>query len=188
LQRRLPIGAELTGGGVHFRVWAPRCKRLDVVFEGSREIELDCEPNGYFSGFAEFAEEGMTYRFRLDGGNRLFPDPCSRFQPDGPHGPSQIVDSKAYRWRDGRWKGVRIEGQVVYEMHIGTFTSEGTWAAACEFMPDLAETGITLLEVMPVAEFPGKFGWGYDGVGLFAPTPLDGRPGDFRSFVASAHP
>jgi maltooligosyltrehalose trehalohydrolase len=158
-----------------------------VVFEGSREIELDSEPDGYFSGFAEFAEEGMRYRFRLDGGDQLFPDPCSRFQPDGPHGASQIVGSKAYRWRDGRWKGLRIEGQVVYEMHIGTFTFEGTWAAACEFMPNLAETGITLLEVMPVAEFPGKFGWGYDGVDLFAPTHLYGGPDDFRSFVDYAH-
>jgi maltooligosyltrehalose trehalohydrolase len=150
-------------------------------------MALEREENGYFSGFAEFAKEGMTYRFRLDGGDQLFPDPGSRFQPDGPHGASQIVSSKAYQWRDDHWKGIRIEGQVVYEMHIGTFTSEGTWAAACQFMPDLAKTGITLLEVMPVAEFPGRFGWGYDGVDLFAPTHLYGRPDDFRSFVDSAH-
>jgi maltooligosyltrehalose trehalohydrolase len=187
LQRRLPIGAELTDGGVHFRVWAPRRTRIDVVVEDAREMALDREPNGYFSGFAEFANEGMRYRFRLDGGDQLFPDPASRFQPDGPHGASQIINPKTYRWREGLWKGVRIEGQVIYEMHIGTFTTEGTWAAACEFMPDLAKTGITLLEVMPVAEFPGKFGWGYDGVDLFAPTHLYGTPDDFRSFVDSAH-
>src|SRR5213078_3325856 len=109
------------------------------------------------------------------------------FQPEGPHGPSQIVDSSAYRWKRGAWNGVRIEGQVIYEMHIGTFTSEGTWNAAREFLPELADMGITLLELMPVAEFPGNFGWGYDGVDLFAPTHLYGAPDDLRAFVDWAH-
>ena len=187
LQRRLPLGAEPVDEGVHFRVWAPRRKRVDVVIEGSRAIALERESNGYFSGIVEFARENMTYQFRLDGGAQLLPDPASRYQPDGPHGPSQIVSSKSYRWRDDMWRGVRIEGQVVYEMHIGTFTSEGTWAAASEVMPELAKTGISLLEIMPVADFPGDFGWGYDGVDLFAPTHLYGTPDDFRSFVDKAH-
>ncbi|MBV9125246.1 MAG: malto-oligosyltrehalose trehalohydrolase, partial [Planctomycetes bacterium] len=110
-----------------------------------------------------------------------------RFQPQGPHGPSQVVDPGQFRWTDDSWPGVKVEGQVLYEMHIGTFTREGTWAAAARELPALAELGITVLEVMPVADFPGRFGWGYDGVDLFAPTRLYGSPDDFRRFVDQAH-
>jgi maltooligosyltrehalose trehalohydrolase len=129
----------------------------------------------------------MHYRFRLDGARELYPDPAARFQPDGPHGPSQIVDPHAYRWSDQAWRGVSVRGQVIYEMHIGTFTLEGSWQAAERELPELAATGITLLEVMPVADFPGNFGWGYDGVNLFAPTHLYGPPDHFRRFVDRAH-
>jgi maltooligosyltrehalose trehalohydrolase len=187
VQRRLPVGAEPAGGGVHFRVWAPRRKQVEVAMDGSTVIPLEREPNGYFSGVVDAAKAGMHYRFRLDHGDLLVPDPASRFQPEGPHGPSEIVDPSQYRWNDAGWPGVRIEGQVIYEMHIGTFTQEGTWSAAREILPELAETGITLLEIMPVAEFPGRFGWGYDGVDLFAPTRLYGTPDDFRRFVDRAH-
>src|SRR5262249_47564714 len=123
---------------------------------------------------------------RLDGGNRL-PDPASRYQPEGPHGPSQIVDPTAFRWTDKAWPGVELAGQVIYEMHIGTFTREGTWRAAQAEFPELKAAGITVIEVMPVAEFAGTFGWGYDGVDLFAPTRLYGEPDDFRRFVDAAH-
>jgi maltooligosyltrehalose trehalohydrolase len=187
LQRRLPVGAEPAGGGVHFRVWAPRRKHVEVVMDRSSAIPLDREPNGYFSGIGDSARAGMHYRFLLDHGDLLVPDPASRFQPEGPHGPSEIISPSSYRWKDDGWHGVRIEDQVIYEMHIGTFTQEGTWNAAREFLPELAETGITLLELMPVAEFPGRFGWGYDGVDLFAPTHLYGSPDDFRGFVDCAH-
>jgi maltooligosyltrehalose trehalohydrolase len=129
----------------------------------------------------------MHYRFSLDGSDRLLPDPASRFQPEGPHGPSRIIDPGGFPWTDHDWKGVRLEGQVIYEMHIGTFTSEGTWNAAQKLLPELTDVGITLLEVMPVSEFPGRFGWGYDGVNLFAPTHLYGTPDDFRAFVNTAH-
>src|SRR5215467_6267124 len=186
LQRRLPVGAEPAGGGVHFRVWAPRRKQIEVVLDQSSAVPLDREPNGYFSGIADSARAGMHYRFRLDGA-LLVPDPASRFQPEGPHGPSEIINPSSFHWKDDGWHGVRIEGQVIYEMHIGTFTQEGTWKAAREVLPELAETGITLLELMPVAEFPGRFGWGYDGVDLFAPTHLYGTPDDFRGFVDRAH-
>jgi maltooligosyltrehalose trehalohydrolase len=148
---------------------------------------MEREPNGYFSCIVESARPGMLYRLRLDGGDRLYPDPASRFQPEGVHGPSQIVDPSMFRWNDNSWKGLRIEGQVIYEMHIGTFTREGTWNAAQKLLPELADTGITLLEIMPVAEFPGSFGWGYDGVDLYAPTRLYGTPDDFRAFVDRAH-
>jgi maltooligosyltrehalose trehalohydrolase len=171
--------------GVHFRVWAPRRRRVEVVIEG-QAVELKPEEAGYFSGFAAYAADGMRYRYRLDGGEQ-FPDPASRFQPDGPHGPSQIVDPGKFRWTDDGWRGVGLEGQVVYEMHIGTFTREGTWEAAIRELPELAALGITLLEVMPVADFSGRFGWGYDGVDVFAPTRLYGKPDDFRRFVDRAH-
>src|SRR5262249_44565849 len=133
------------------------------------------------------AKQGSLYRFRLDGETNLYPDPASRFQPDGPHGPSQVIDPAAFRWSDQRWGGVALEGQVVYEMHIGTFTRDGTWAAAAEQPPELRDLGITLIEVMPVADFPGRFGWGYDGVNMFAPTRLYGSPDNFRHFVDRAH-
>jgi maltooligosyltrehalose trehalohydrolase len=187
LQRRLPIGAEPGEGGVHFRIWAPRRSHMEVVIEGSHAIRLEREPEGYFSKTVEGAAAGTRYRFRLDHEDRLLPDPASRYQPEGPHGPSQVVCAQSYLWTDGDWKGTRIEGQVIYEIHIGTFTLEGTWNAAREELPRLARTGITLVEIMPVAEFTGSFGWGYDGVDLFAPTHVYGTPDDFRSFVNHAH-
>ena len=130
---------------------------------------------------------GTRYSFRLDDDATPYPDPASRFQPDGPHGPSEVVDPDAYVWKDRAWKGIGREGQVIYELHIGTFTPEGTWAAAAAKLPLLKETGITVVEMMPVNEFPGRFGWGYDGVNLFAPTRLYGGPDDLRRFVDAAH-
>jgi maltooligosyltrehalose trehalohydrolase len=190
--RRLPVGAEVVPEGVHFRVWAPRRKKVEVVFEGPSgdwplTLALNPEENGYFSGLAEGAGAGALYRFRLDDGDSLYPDPASRFQPEGPHGPSQVIDPASYTWRDSGWGGIRPQGQVAYEMHIGTFTPEGTWEAAERELPELARLGITVLEIMPVADFPGAFGWGYDGVDLFAPTRLYGTPDDFRRFVDRAH-
>jgi maltooligosyltrehalose trehalohydrolase len=187
IQRRFPIGAEPVAGGVHFRVWAPSRKQIEVIFEGSRTLRLEREAGGYFSGVAEFALPGMQYRLRLDRGDHLIPDPASRFQPDGPHGPSQIINPFLYRWKDDSWKGVHLEKQVIYETHIGTLTREGTWSASREVLPSLVDDGITLLEIMPVAEFPGEFGWGYDGTSLFAPTHLYGTPDEFRAFIDRAH-
>jgi maltooligosyltrehalose trehalohydrolase len=189
--RRLPIGAEVFGlDGVHFRVWAPKRKRVWVVLEPGSDraaAPLEPEPGGYFSRLSPAASPGMRYRFSFDGGASLFPDPASRFQPDGPHGPSQIVDPASFAWSDAAWAGCSLRAQVIYEMHIGTFTQEGTWEAAARELPELADAGITVLEVMPVADFPGRFGWGYDGVNLFAPTRLYGMPDDFRAFVDQAH-
>jgi maltooligosyltrehalose trehalohydrolase len=185
--RRLAVGAEaLPEGGVHFRVWAPRRRRVEVVFEGQGRVALAPEPGGYFSGLVEEARPGARYRFRLDG-EGPFPDPASRFQPEGPHGPSAVVDPAAFRWTDAGWRGVGRRGQVLYELHVGTFTRAGTWAAAAAELPRLADLGVTLLEVMPIADFSGRFGWGYDGVDLFAPTRLYGEPDDARRFVDRAH-
>ena len=188
MSRRLPIGAELSKSGrVHFRVWAPRARRVDVILENDPSaVQLEAEPDGYHGGLAEAAAVGMRYRFRLDG-RAVVPDPASRFQPEGPHGPSCVVDSTTFDWSDDAWRGIRLEGQVIYEMHVGTFTPEGTWVAAARELPELARVGITVIELMPVADFPGRFGWGYDGVNLFAPPRLYGTPDDFRLFVDRAH-
>jgi maltooligosyltrehalose trehalohydrolase len=191
-KRRYPIGAEIIpGGGVHFRVWAPNSKRVSVDLSRADKsgvletVELTPEKNGYHSGFVEQAIAGMLYRFRLETGS--FPDPASRFQPEGPHGPSQIVDPSEYKWKDQAWKGPPATGLVIYELHIGTYTAEGTYAAAVEHFPRLADLGVNLIELMPVADFPGRFGWGYDGVNLFAPTRLYGTPDDLRAFIDKAH-
>jgi maltooligosyltrehalose trehalohydrolase len=116
-----------------------------------------------------------------------FPDPVSRFQPEGPHGPSQVVDPARFAWSDQQWRGLCLPGPVIYEMHVGTFTREGTFEQARRELPELARLGITAIEVMPVADFPGRFGWGYDGVGMFAPVAIYGCPDDFRRFVDDAH-
>jgi maltooligosyltrehalose trehalohydrolase len=192
LVRRLPVGAEWSPAhGVHFRVWAPARRSVELVLEdedgSAREtLRLAAEPGGYFSGAAPSARPGSLYRYRLDG-EGPFPDPASRFQPAGPHGPSCVVDPGAYAWRTRGWGGLRREGLVLYELHVGTFTPEGTWAAAGDRLAELAELGVGAVEVMPVADFPGRFGWGYDGVCLYAPTRLYGEPDDFRRFVDRAH-
>ena len=186
-RRRFPIGAEVGRSGVHFRVWAPERRRVEVVIEPDAVFPLRRESDGYHSAVVKEAEEGTRYRFRLDEDPSLtFPDPASRFQPDGPHGPSQVIDP-SFHWTDRVWRGVPADARVIYEMHVGTFTKEGTWKTAEAQLKELASLGITLVEVMPVADFPGRFGWGYDGVDLFAPTWLYGRPEDFRSFVNTAH-
>ncbi len=189
MKRHYPIGAELSANGdVHFRVWAPHSSSVAVQIESGnkRRLELAAERDGYFSGFAEGLGAGALYRFLLDG-QLLCPDPASRFQPDGPHGPSQVVDPLAFRWTDERWLGVHRTGEVIYELHVGTFTQEGTWRAASEELPYLAELGVTVIELMPVSDFPGNFGWGYDGVNLFAPYRQYGTPDEFREFVNQAH-
>lgn len=185
----LPIGAETTpdGSGTRFRVWAPDHRDVTVIFESDHApVALTAEGNGYFSGEAPAIAAGETYKFKLDGSGP-FPDPASRFQPLGPHGFSQVVDPRSFEWTDNRWSGCQMKGQIVYEMHIGTFTPEGTWHSAEERLEYLRDTGITLLEIMPVADFPGRFGWGYDGVQLFAPASIYGTPDSMRHFVDRAH-
>lgn len=191
--RRLPIGAECRGGdGTHFRVWAPRSHQVGILLsedgsdvENGRRHELIAETNGYFSGLVPEAQAGMRYKIQLDHG--AFPDPASRFQPEGPHGASRIIDPAHFAWSDRDWRGPTVDRQVIYELHVGTFTTEGTWRAAAEQLPALAELGITTVEMMPVADFPGRYGWGYDGVNLFAPTRLYGEPDDLRRFIDRAH-
>ncbi len=193
--RKFSIGAEYSAEtGTNFRVWAPKRKKVEVVVEPGqtnssdrKTVELRPEDHGFFSATLSEAGPGDLYWFKLDGEDNLYADPASRFQPEGPHGPSEIIDPQAYNWRDGEWKGLKIRGQVIYEMHVGTFTSQGDYRSAAGQIPELADLGITTIELMPLAEFAGKFGWGYDGVDLYAPTRLYGRPEDLKYFVDEAH-
>jgi len=193
--RRYPIGVEFLHRSSgppqgHARVWAPECRLVELVTKDDSgaaiDSPLDSEGNGYFSGFIQNVLPGTKYRFRLDKGD-AFPDPASRFQPEGPHGPSVMIDPTTFVWHDDGWQGIHLADQVLYELHVGTFTHEGTFAAAIDRLGDLSDVGVTTIEVMPVGEFPGRFGWGYDGVNLFAPSHLYGTPDDFRAFVDAAH-
>jgi maltooligosyltrehalose trehalohydrolase len=189
LPRRLPIGAEpLSTDSTHLRIWAPAASGLTIV-SGDREVarlEPETENPDYFSGIAPLGP-GERYAFRIDGRDGRYPDPASRFQPEGPHGPSEIVDPSAFEWTDQEWPGVVLQNQIIYELHVGTFTADGSWRAASHELTHLADLGISVIEVMPVAEFEGRFGWGYDGVDLFAPSHLYGPPDELRRFIDRAH-
>ncbi len=183
------LGAEFVPeeNGTYFRVWAPGKKSIRIVFEDGRApCEMKPGSDGYFEGFAPGASPGDLYQYQVDGGE-AYPDPASRFQPGSPHGHSQVVDSRSFQWTDKAWPGLQLKGQVIYEMHLGTFTPGGTWKSAAEKLEYLRDTGITVLEIMPVANFPGKFGWGYDGVQPYAPASIYGTPDDMRAFVDRAH-
>lgn len=188
--RKLSCGAEVRGEATHFRVWAPgKLGVLVVPVQGrvsSRHgIALESEGDGYFSALVPGLGAGDRYRYRI--GDAEVPDPVSRFQPEGPHGPSEIVDPGAFTWTDVDFPGCALAGSVIYELHVGTFTREGTYDAAARELPELRRLGITTIELMPLADFPGQFGWGYDGVDLYAPSRLYGRPDDLRRFVDIAH-
>lgn len=189
-KRKYPIGAELTKAGVHFRIWAPRHRSATLVIENPenkpQEFSLNREKKGYFSLFVPGIKEGTLYRFKLGSSKIKLPDPASHYQPHGVEGPSCIVNPR-FPWKDKKWKGITLEGQIIYEMHIGTFTQEGTFKAAMKELPELARLGITLIELMPLNEFPGHFGWGYDGINLFAPFHHYGTPEDLKAFINEAH-
>jgi maltooligosyltrehalose trehalohydrolase len=183
------VGAKPLADGVRFRVWAPLARSIAVVVECRKApFLLQSEGSGYFSGIIRDICEGDRYKFELDG-NESFPDPASRYQPGGPHGPSEVINSSAYNWSETEvdWPGVSIDGQVLYELHIGTFTPEGTFLAAISQFPRLRDLGITVIECMPLAEFAGPVGWGYDGVSLYAPFHHYGTPDDLRRMIDAAH-
>jgi maltooligosyltrehalose trehalohydrolase len=190
LQRRYAAGAETQpDGSTHFRVWAPEPRQIVLRIEGGggrpHDIPLEKETDGYYSALVEDAPPGTRYRYVLDGD--ALPDPASRYQPEGPFGPSEVVDPTQFQWRHSPGRGVQLAGQVISELHIGTFSSGGTWRSAIEKLPLLADSGITTIELMPVADFPGRFGWGYDGVFPYAPAHQYGPPDDFRAFIDAAH-
>jgi maltooligosyltrehalose trehalohydrolase len=183
------LGAWPTPEGVRFRVWAPKRKSVELCWKRpdvQRSIPLLPEKDGMFSAIVPGMRAGDLYNYCLDG-EGPFPDPASRFQPQGVHGPSMVVDPQAYTWSDSAWAGITAERLALYELHVGTFTREGTFRAAAQKLPAVAELGITTVELMPVADFPGERNWGYDGVALYAPARCYGTPDDLRFFVDEAH-
>ena len=141
---------------MQFVVWAPSHRGVEVLVEGREPVALTKGAGGRFRGVVEGIAAGARYRVRADGGLAV-PDPASRFQPDGPHGPSEVIDPTAFTWSDTGWRGVRLEDAVIYELHVGTFTTAGTFAAAADHLPGLADLGITVIELLPLADFPGRF-------------------------------
>jgi maltooligosyltrehalose trehalohydrolase len=180
------LGASLLPSGVTFRVWAPRCQTVDVVVDGRAVEALVPREGGLFEARLEGAAEGARYKYRLDG-TRYRPDPASRFQPEGIHGPSVVVDPNRFVWTDQEFAGHAPGDLVFYEIHVGAFTPAGTFEAIILHLPRLVDLGITALELMPVAEFPGSRNWGYDGVHLFAPQSTYGGPRGLRRLVDACH-
>lgn len=184
------LGARPGRDGVTFRVWAPTRTRVALVVNpglaSSRERLLARADDGTFGGVFDDVGAGDLYAYVLDG-DGPFPDPASRFQPQGVHGPSAVVDPTTYVWSDQSWRGVTLGAAIIYELHVGTFTPQGTFDGVTERLPYLAELGITVIELMPLADFPGSHNWGYDGVSLFAPSRAYGTPDDLRRLVDTAH-
>ena len=183
----MPFGAECRDGATRFRLWAPSCGRvgLELGREQKRSLPMDPLHDGWHELVVEGVGHGAAYMFRC--GELLVPDPASRANPWDVAGPSVVVDPRRYEWQDDAWKGLPWHEAVVYELHLGTFTPEGTLRAAASKLEHLARAGITAVEVMPVAEFAGQRGWGYDGVLPFAPESAYGSPEDLKGFVQSAH-
>ena len=187
-------GAFLTQAGVLYRIWAPGKQRVEVILfseQGDilRAVLLQAAGEGYFQGTDTQGREGDLYKYRLDGDEgRTFPDPLSRYQPKGVHGPSQVMAAGRYAWKhDADHRRVALDELVIYELHIGTFTREGTFFAAINKLDYLKDLGITAIEIMPLADFPGRWNWGYDGVFLYAPSRAYGQPDDLRALVDAAH-
>lgn len=198
--RRFPVGAEILPDrtGVHFRLWAPDQERVELVFTADHlsgsvseelpsSVSMQKEASGYFSLLLPNISQGLLYGFKLGDSKHCYPDPASRFQPQGVDGFSKIIDYRDYKWSDSDWKGIPNDGRVIYEMHAGTFTPEGSWEAASKELSELASLGITVIELLPVAEFEGRFNWGYDGIFQFAPSHCYGTPDDLRAFIDRAH-
>ncbi len=183
------VGAWVDPGGTTFRVWAPHADSVELLVERPDAVERSAlvrQASGYFGDTRPGVGAGARYRYVIDG-RGPFPDPASRFQPDGVHGASMVVDPRGFQWTDQGWSGRALAGMVIYELHVGTFTPEGTFAAAEARLPLLRDLGVTTIELMPVADFPGTRNWGYDGVALFAPARCYGTPDDLRRFVDRAH-
>jgi malto-oligosyltrehalose trehalohydrolase len=185
----LPFGAEVCADGVRFRLWAPRARNVLLSIEGPEperaEIPMVPEPGGWFSLSTDRAAAGMRYRYVVEG--RTVPDPASRCQPEGVHGASEVIDPAYYRWHDAGWRGRAWEEIVVYEVHVGTFSSGGDFAGAIDHLDHLRALGVTAVELMPIAQFAGRRNWGYDGAQLYAPAFCYGRPDALKALVEACH-
>jgi maltooligosyltrehalose trehalohydrolase len=182
----MPFGAAvLAGGGVRFRLWAPAARSVDVVI-GERAKPMRAEDEGWYELVERDARAGTLYQYRIDG-QQLVPDPASRYQPRDVDGPSEVIDPRKYPWKDAGWKSRPWREAVIYELHVGTFTAEGTYRSAITKLRHLAEHGITAIELMPLSDFAGRRNWGYDGVLPYAPDGAYGRPEDLEALVEAAH-
>ena len=186
LDRMNPLGASLHAEGATFRVWAPACRTVELVLDGRRPEPMRASADGIHSLTLPGIAAGSRYQYRLDG-DRYRPDPVSRWQPEGVHGPSVVVDPATFAWTDQDFKGHEAPDLVFYELHVGTYTAAGTFEAIIPHLPRLAALGITAVEIMPVAEFPGSRNWGYDGVHLYAPQSTYGGPQGLRRLVDACH-
>jgi malto-oligosyltrehalose trehalohydrolase len=186
----MPFGAEVTHGGVRFRIWAPSAERIDLLLgDPDRGLVEERALRRLEDGFWECTAAlppGALYRYRVDGG-RAVPDPASRFQPRDVHGPSEVIDPAAFAWHDAGWRGRPWEETVLYELHAGAFSREGGFDGVRRRLDRLAGLGVTALELMPLADFPGGRNWGYDGVLPFAPDSTYGRPEELKRLVSAAH-
>jgi maltooligosyltrehalose trehalohydrolase len=186
----MELGARMIGSDkTSFKVWAPYAPKLSVkIFsrKTTQIITLKKERNGYFSGTAENVCNGDRYYYKFGDGREL-PDPVSRFQPEGVHGPSQIIDPLTFLWKDKNWKGVPLKDLIIYELHVGTFTRDGTFTSITPYLEYLRALGVTAIELMPVAQFPGSRNWGYDGVFPFAPQNTYGGPSGLKTLVNACH-
>ncbi|MGA7806027.1 malto-oligosyltrehalose trehalohydrolase [Bradyrhizobium sp.] len=180
------FGAEPVDGGVHFRLWAPNQDEVSLVLGNSDVLPMSKSDDGWHDIVTARARAGSLYKFRLRDGLEV-PDPASRFQPADVHGPSEVVDPHHYRWRQAAWMGRRWEECVIYELHVGAFTRQGSFRGAMDRLDYLADLGITAIEIMPIADFPGNRNWGYDGVLPFAPDSSYGRPDDLKALIDAAH-
>jgi maltooligosyltrehalose trehalohydrolase len=186
----LPQGAELVAEGVRYRVWAREARQVEALVwtadEPPRIVPLALDASGYFHGLDHQGERGDLYKFRLDGAQD-YPDPASRYQPEGVHGRSQVIDPRQFQWHDLEWTTPPFRDLVIYELHVGTFTPDGTFLAAIDKLPHVRDLGATAIEIMPVAAFAGERNWGYDGVAIYAPAHSYGHPDDLRALVDAAH-
>lgn len=184
---KMRFGAEVRPGSTRFKIWAPKCKTVRLKLKGSRtNLELENAGDGFHRLDVEGVGAGTLYKYLLPDGTEI-PDPCSRYQPDDVHGCSQVIDPAAFEWTDVDWQGRIWEEAIIYELHIGTFTKAGTFAAAQAKLDHLVSLGITAIQLMPLADFYGEFNWGYDGAAWFAPDSSYGRPEDLKAFIDAAH-
>jgi maltooligosyltrehalose trehalohydrolase len=183
----MPFGAQfLDDGRLRFRLWAPKAKRVRCLVEGRASFALVKHDDGWFEFIGDDIPAGTRYKFQIDDGPEV-PDPASRFQPEDVHGPSEVVNPAAFEWQDADWTGRSWDEAVIYELHVGTFTPEGTFAGVERKLDYLRDLGVTAVELMPLSDFSGKRNWGYDGVLPFAPESSYGRPEDLKRLVQAAH-
>jgi maltooligosyltrehalose trehalohydrolase len=180
----LHFGPHITSTGVTFRLWAPAARRVDLVLD--RDHPMQASADGWHSVTIAGARAGTLYKFRIDGELEV-PDPASHFQPQDVLGPSEVIDHDAYRWQTHAWRGRPWHEAATLELHVGTFTPAGTFRAAIDRLDHVATTGLTALELMPLADFAGRRNWGYDGVLLYAPDSAYGRPEDLKALIDAAH-